>query len=759
MEYKYAQWYNKNYLNDTTELITYSCEEEVKTFTASITGNYVLEAWGAQGGNISSASDDSGHTIEAIDGGKGGYSYGVVHLNAGDEIYVAVGCEGKELKNAAKGTLIDGGYNGGGRASSENTKNIQSSGGGATHFAINNNLGVLENYVNNQNDVLVVAGGGGGSYSGIAICYYSYGGYGGGLIAGFAQSFYKTNCRSSALVLGEDIYYQGMIIPGADQTSHTNDMYYYGSFGQGANAKYSETGDDAGAGGGWSGGNKLGNNENGYNGAMAGSGGSGHVNLTTLIEGNSIAGNMNIPTHNGSSYMTGNTGDGYARISLVNPKYKVKFNSNGGTGSMSDMDFVYGTSRNLTANTFTRRSYSFAGWNTEANGSGTSYSDEQLVNNLTSVDGAEVVLYAQWTLTEGIIVDGKIGPNNNVIEYIDDDIFSSDEHTTIYTRVLDGYLYVYATTDLVHPSRFEEATLYAASIEDSVSRRNVDGFSVEYKNSLNAYDSVLGEFNTNINNSDRAQGSGVEFKIPLTAFENMIDTDDIDKLIIVFPKPTLIYAYKPDNWSEIHAYLFQGELGHAQNILMQWPGPLMQHVENNLYVYEVPSTIDYYQIVFNGGYDIVQYPTESQNFIMIEKGQSKIWDGYYDSSDRLVLHEIGAKGWTDYNSVSDVPNKVKFRFWAPGGHAYVYVLGDECENLTQWPGLELTTNIGNDIYEGVLDLGNNNCPNLRAIFKLNGQWEAPISPYFHPGITLGFYQSNSIASFHGRSYWVESFEN
>ena len=392
----YAQWYNKNYLNDTTELSTYSCEEEVKTFTASITGNYVLEAWGAQGGNVSSTSDNSGHTIEAIDGGKGGYSYGIVHLNAGDNVYVTVGCQGKELKNATKGTLIEGGYNGGGRASSDNTRNIQSSGGGATHFAINNNLGVLENYVNNQSDVLVVAGGGGGSYNGIVICYYSFGGYGGGLTGGSAQTFYKTNCRSSALVFGEDIYYQGLIIPGADQTSHTNDMYYYGSFGHGANAKYSETGDDAGAGGGWYGGNKLRNNKVGYKGGMAGSGGSGHVNLTTLIEGNTIAGNMNVPTHNGSSYMIGNNGDGYARISFVNPHYTIKFDANGGTGSMNDMNFVYGTAQNLTNNAYTKTNYAFVGWNTKPDGSGTSYTNGQSVNNLSTTDGDEIILYAQW---------------------------------------------------------------------------------------------------------------------------------------------------------------------------------------------------------------------------------------------------------------------------------------------------------------------------------------------------------------------------
>ena len=78
--------------------------------------------------------------------------------------------------------------------------------------------------------------------------------------------------------------------------------------------------------------------------------------------------------------------------------YTVKFDANGGgTGSMSDQSYTYDIEQALTANAFTRTGYTFDGWNTKADGTGTSYTDMQSVSNLSSTDGGSVTLYAQWT--------------------------------------------------------------------------------------------------------------------------------------------------------------------------------------------------------------------------------------------------------------------------------------------------------------------------------------------------------------------------
>ena len=54
------------------------------------------------------------------------------------------------------------------------------------------------------------------------------------------------------------------------------------------------------------------------------------------------------------------------------PDHTVTFDANGGTGSMAAQTRNYADAANLTANAFTRTGYSFGGWNTAANGSGTS---------------------------------------------------------------------------------------------------------------------------------------------------------------------------------------------------------------------------------------------------------------------------------------------------------------------------------------------------------------------------------------------------
>ena len=78
--------------------------------------------------------------------------------------------------------------------------------------------------------------------------------------------------------------------------------------------------------------------------------------------------------------------------------YSVKFNANGGNGSMSNITCTYDASKNLPANTFTRSGYVFIGWATSSGGS-VVYTDKASVNNLTSTSGAIINLYAVWQNT------------------------------------------------------------------------------------------------------------------------------------------------------------------------------------------------------------------------------------------------------------------------------------------------------------------------------------------------------------------------
>ncbi len=76
--------------------------------------------------------------------------------------------------------------------------------------------------------------------------------------------------------------------------------------------------------------------------------------------------------------------------------YKIKYWPNGGTGTMAPTQAAYGSNYTLSANTFTKTGYVFAGWNTETDGNGTTYANKASVKNLTSKDGGTVNLYAMW---------------------------------------------------------------------------------------------------------------------------------------------------------------------------------------------------------------------------------------------------------------------------------------------------------------------------------------------------------------------------
>ncbi len=72
----------------------------------------------------------------------------------------------------------------------------------------------------------------------------------------------------------------------------------------------------------------------------------------------------------------------------------IIFNSNGGNGSMDPQVVAYGGTVTLNANTYYRANYIFTGWNTKADGSGSAYADQELINIYNF--GQSVTLYAQW---------------------------------------------------------------------------------------------------------------------------------------------------------------------------------------------------------------------------------------------------------------------------------------------------------------------------------------------------------------------------
>ena len=229
-------------------------------------GKYKLEVWGAQGGTTGSGI-----------GGKGGYTTGIISLSKTTTLFIAAGQQGSTHDNV---TNLHG-FNGGGYGTGGG-----GDGGGATHIAyITGELSSLEA---SKSSVILVAGGGGGgsTYSSSA------GGYGGGISGG----------NGTAAQFG----YGGTQTEGGNGFNIPS-IGISGAFGLGGTSSRGNWSSGGGGGAGYYGGGSAGNGPGG--------GGSGYVS-SSLSNAQTIAGNASMPATAGSTE-TGHTGNGYARITLV----------------------------------------------------------------------------------------------------------------------------------------------------------------------------------------------------------------------------------------------------------------------------------------------------------------------------------------------------------------------------------------------------------------------------------------------------------
>lgn len=371
-------------ITEIGEYVNYGYTGYIQEFEATVSGEYQLEVWGAQGGY-----DICGY--DTYRGGYGGYSKGKITLKAGDKLYVAVGGAGVDCprtlniwKNSSSKVTagnreyyisysdfeIDegGGWNGGGQmiyigdqvyidpdTERESIYSRYEGGGGGGATSIQKTLigdGQLKNYELDTTDVCIVAGGGGGGNaspsSWIDGEQYSsnvIGGYGGGL----------NGEDSICNVQGEgDFDLDEKSFKGGSQDSGYK-------FGLG----YFKCG------GGWYGGTSA----DGWQTYYSGSGGSGYIG--GVIEGNT--------TSNARS------GDGYARITLLKASaHKLTINANGGVyQGNTNVDIEQG--KTVTVNNPTRTGWTFTGWTLIGAGSS--------INGTTFTMGTEdATLTANWQL-------------------------------------------------------------------------------------------------------------------------------------------------------------------------------------------------------------------------------------------------------------------------------------------------------------------------------------------------------------------------
>ena len=244
-----------------------------------------LQVWGAQGGLGS-----GGGTFQ---GGRGGYSEAALTVTTPTEVFIVVGGQGSSGSSTIRNTPIAGGFNGGGTGRTSQSGQNVGGGGGATHISLATGL-LTENSV--RDEILIVAGAGGGS----------------GVNAGAGDAGMPGSTSSTNAVGGG----AGTQIAGgtggtapAPRPAGLPGAEGMGGSG-GGNSVQSGSG---GGGGGWFGGG--GGGSGAPNSGAGGGGGSGFIS-PTLASSQIIAGNQSMPNPLGGT-MIGNTGNGFARITVI----------------------------------------------------------------------------------------------------------------------------------------------------------------------------------------------------------------------------------------------------------------------------------------------------------------------------------------------------------------------------------------------------------------------------------------------------------
>ncbi len=183
--------------------------------------------------------------------------------------------------------------------------------------------------------------------------------------------------------------------------------------------------------------------------------------------------------------------------SLNYPKgtYTLIYDGNGATsGTMKDethnIDSLQFT---LTANAYQKEGYTFDGWNTKADGSGTAYKDKEKVASLTSEDKSTVTLYAVWK--EKSTTEPDEGDKEYKINYVlnggvnnkdNPDTYSVKADVKLKDPTREGYRFTGWYTDQALTKRIfmirgdskGDATLYAGWEEEETCTHEWSSWSV-----------------------------------------------------------------------------------------------------------------------------------------------------------------------------------------------------------------------------------------------------------------------------------------
>ncbi|MDU5336765.1 InlB B-repeat-containing protein [Enterococcus sp.] len=146
----------------------------------------------------------------------------------------------------------------------------------------------------------------------------------------------------------------------------------------------------------------------------------GYTFLGWLIAEDTIAGVLSEQPMIVQEIKSGTTGNLKLSAQWKANQYTITFDPNGGSGELSPQTLNYDESVKLSANKYTRVEHAFTGWNTQADGKGADFADQQEVKNLLAEANGNLTLFAQWKKTKSALeelVNKETGAKRNKNDY------------------------------------------------------------------------------------------------------------------------------------------------------------------------------------------------------------------------------------------------------------------------------------------------------------------------------------------------------
>ena len=391
--------------------------------------------------------------------------------------------------------------------------------------------------------------------------------------------------------------------------------------------------------------------------------------------------------------------------------YYVRFNANGGMGTMTNQVFVYDAPQNLETHAFRRTGFAFSGWATTPDGQ-VRYAENANVVNLEEVQGRIVDLYAVWS---GAGYSVRFDSNGGM-GFMDNQTIAIGETQNLWANVYTrpGYVFMgwavsptdaeagtvaYRDGDAVKDlatANGATVSLYAVWEEENRTARisfDANGGSV----SPGFWDCVLG---TAVEVFPLATRPGFTFVGWFTAKDGGVQVESIAAV----SKEETFYAHWTENGTvvpgpSVCTVFFNANGGSVS--------PISRDVAENGVVGELPTPV-------RTGYTFVGWFTAAEDSVQVTASTVVSADVTYYAQWTVNQYAVvfdangGEGGWSrsiDYGATMATPTVTRtgytFDGWSPAVPAMV-----PAENVTytaQWTANQYTVTFDTNGGEGTMD--------------------------------------------------------